>query len=376
MTETPSATLKAKEERRIVRGHLWAYRNEFENLPDLEDGAVLDVFAANRRFVGRGFFQAHGGIAVRLLSRRQEPVGADFFRSRIARARELRERLYPGSSVYRWIFGESDGFPGLVVDRYENLVVMQSDCHFYGQQRAVLEALFQEEGLEHGSYVLPGGAGSWGEPDSVEDLEFEGLVVRYSVREGQKTGMFLDQRRNAQIAAPLLTGLRVLDGHCHLGIWGMRAALMGAAEVTSVDTSERAIALARESAERNGLAEAIRHVCGPVEEALACGDTYEAIILDPPAFAKSRRQETPALTRYQALNRAAIEALEPGGFLVSCSCSHFVAPDTFLEMIKRAASAAGRNATLIELRGAAPDHPVLLAMPETRYLKCAILQLD
>lgn len=376
MTAIPRATLKAKEDRRLMRGHLWAYRNEFSALPEVADGAVMDVYSAQGRFVGRGFYQAHGGIAVRILSRHEDAINAAFLRDKIEAAQALRNALFPDSNVYRWVFGESDGLPGLVVDRYEDLVVLQSDCHFYGQHREALIGAFQALGLGHGSYVLPGGAGHWGEPDSVEVLDWDGLKVRYSVREGQKTGMFLDQRRNALAAAPLFTGRRVLDGHCHLGVWGMRAALAGAASVLSVDTSARAIELARESAALNGLEDRISHHCGTVEEALESGERYGAVVVDPPAFAKNRKQEGPALTRYQALNRAAMEALEPGGILVSSSCSHFVNPDAFLEMLKRATAAAGRNAALLDFRGAAPDHPHLLAMPETRYLKCAMLKVD
>lgn len=374
-----SISLKDKEERRLVRGHLWVYRNELQSDPSVDDGAVVDVFSAARRFIGRGFYQAQGGIAVRLLSRRQEDIDKGFFVEALGRALGLRERLYAGSSVYRWVFGESDGLPGLVVDRYGDMVVAQTQCAFYGvHSKALAKAILATEGVEGVVIEAPGlsgGRDTFGNCADDTEIELDGLRLRVPLAGGQKTGMFLDQRRNAAAAAALAPGLRVLDAHANTGQWALRMALAGAAQVHAVDTSRAALDVATANAGLNGVADRCAFECAPAEEVLARKEPYGLIVLDPPAYAKARPQTAKALARYQALNRAALAALEPGGYLVTCSCSHFVSQSDFLEMVKRAAIAEQRVLQLLELRAAAPDHPVLLAMPETSYLKCAIFRV-
>ncbi len=210
-------------------------------------------------------------------------------------------------------------------------------------------------------------------PDEAE-IELDGLKLRVPIVGGQKTGMFLDQRRNAAAAAALAPGLRVLDAHANTGQWAVRMALAGAAHVHAVDTSRAALDVATENAALNGVSEACTFECAPAEEVLSRKEKYGLIVLDPPAYAKARPQAAKAMGRYQALNRAALSALEPGGYLVTCSCSHFVAQSDFLEAVKRAAVAEQRSLQLLELRGASADHPVLMAMPETSYLKCAVFR--
>ncbi len=371
-----SATLSPKEDRRLLRGHLWAYRNEFQQLPTLEDGALVDVFTASGRFVGRGFYQADGGIAVRLLSRRQEEIGQDFFAQRIAQARSFRERLFPGSDTWRWIHAESDGFPGLVADRYGALVVLKTSCAFYAQSADVIAgALLAEPGVS--GVVLNAGerVQTYGSVPEEVSVSLGDVALSVNVRSAQKTGLFLDQRLNAEGIRPFCPGARVLDGHCYAGAWSCTAARAGAAAVLGVDTSAAAIDAARANARRNNAEGVCRFECAPVEEVLACGEGYDVVILDPPAFAKTRGSCAKALARYHALNAAAMRAVLPGGVLVTCSCSHFIDPAGFTEMLKRAATAARRKALLLDLRGAAPDHPVLMAMPETAYLKCATVRL-
>ncbi len=371
-----SATLNAREERRLLRGHLWAYRNEFKQLPGVEDGALLDVFAENRRFVGRGFYQAEGGIAVRLLTGRQEEIDAAFFAERIARARALREQLFPGQNVYRWVFGESDALPGFVADRYDAVVSIQSSCAFYRPWAEALAALFLDnDGIEGVRMQLGGDVLIFGQVPERSEFLIEGLRCGFQLEGAQKTGMFLDQRLNCLTVRPFARGARVLDGHCYAGLWSCHAALAGAESVFGVDTSSQAVAQARANAELNGVADRCAFSCEEVEAALARPDHYTVVILDPPAFAKSRALKVKALARYHALNTAALKALEPDGILITSSCSHFVAPEDFVEMLKQAASAARRRVTLLELRGASPDHPVLLSMPETAYLKCAVLRV-
>lgn len=374
--QIPSATLKPKEERRIQRGHLWAYRNEFSQLPALNDGEVVDVFSANRRFVGRGFYQAEGGIAVRLLSYHQEEIGREFLERRIQTARLLRETFYPNQTIYRWIFGESDGMPGFVADRYDTVVSVQTTCAFYEPREEELADLFlKTPGVEGVQFQFLRQKKCFGVVPDTLTLALDGLQLGMDLAGGQKTGMFLDQRLNSQAMRPFAKGARVLDGHCYIGLWSCHAAQAGAVSVLGVDTSEKAIEQARINAERNGLSERCQFECADIETVLARGNTYDLILLDPPALAKSRAHLTKALSRYQALNERAMTMVEPGGVLISSSCSHFVEPPAFLDMLKRAAVGAGRQAVLLEFRGAPPDHPVLLSMPEASYLKCALVRI-
>jgi len=371
-----SLTLKDKEERRIVRGHAWVYRNELQAPPALEDGTLVDVFAANRRFVGRGFFQAQGGIAARLLTRRQEDIDLPFFLEALTSPAALRARLFPGSTVYRWVFGESDGLPGVVIDRYGAVAVAHTQCAYYGTVKdALAQAVLATPGVSGLLLDVGGTRHSFGTVPAQVSIELDGLLLEVPIEGGQKTGMFLDQRMNAIVASKLAHGLSVLDGHTNVGQWACRMALGGATRVLAVDTSRPALDIAQANAQANGVGETCLFECAAIEDVLARDEHYGLIILDPPAFAKARPQSTKAMGRYQALNRAAIRRLEPGGILVSCSCSHFVDDTQFLETIKRAAISEQRQLQLLEFRGASPDHPVLVSMPETSYLKCAILRV-
>ncbi|MBI3117802.1 MAG: class I SAM-dependent rRNA methyltransferase [Candidatus Hydrogenedentes bacterium] len=375
MEEVKSLTLKPREERRLQRGHLWVYRNELERDPLLPDGAVVDVFTDARRFVGRGFYQAAGGIAARLLSRRQEEIDEGFFRARLAAAQAWRARIFPGEDVYRMVFGESDGLPGLVVDRYGPLAVAHAACAFYRRfQEALLPLLGEIAGVRGVIVEMQGTRAHHGEVHTPLEVAMEGVRLELDLREAQKTGLFLDQRWNSREIRRYAAGAAVLDGHCYHGIWTCHAALGGAAAVTAVDTSAPAVEQARRNAALNGVTDKCTFHCGDVEELLKANQ-YDVVVLDPPAFAKSRAQTKKALSRYQALNTNAMKALAPGGILITSSCSHFVSAEEFLEVLKRAAAAAHRQTWLLGMHGAAPDHPVLVQMPETRYLKCAMMRV-
>lgn len=370
-------TLKAREERRLLRGHLWAYRNEFESFPDLADGDVVDVMSDRGRFVGRGFYQAEGGIAVRLLSRAPAAVDIKFFAERIDRARRFRDRLYPGESVYRWVFGESDGLPGLVADRYGPLVSAQASGAFYeGVAEDVARAFLAHEGVEGVRLAVASGVRTYGDVPRTVICDINGLHFSVDPDAGQKTGLYLDQRENWTLVKRFASGARVFDGHCYTGAWSCHAASYGAQQVLGVDTSKSAVEGARRHAEANGLADRCTFECVDVREALGRDERYDVAILDPPALAKSRRHASKALGLYQSLNRDAMAALVPGGILITSSCSHFVDATAFLEALKRAANSAQRQARVLEVRGAAPDHPVMLSMPETGYLTCVVLEVD
>jgi len=359
-----------------LRGHLWVYRNELAETPDAEDGEIVDLLSAQGRFVGRGFYQAQGGIAVRLLSRKPVRIDAEFLTDRIAAARRFRERIFPNETVYRWVFGESDGIPGLVADRYGSVVSGQTSCRFYGPYVDQLATAFLScDGVSGARMEVSGEVHRYGAVPGRVECVVDGVRVTVDVDAGQKTGMFLDQRTNWRAAGAYAREARVLDGHCYIGLWSLHAALAGATHVTAVDTSAQAIEAARRNAEINGVADRCAFEHADIAAVLQRGERYDLVILDPPAFAKSHAQAFKARGVYQTLNCSAIKVIEAGGVLVSSSCSHFVTLDEFLEILKRAATAAQRQVWILDIRGAAPDHPVLMAMPETQYLKCVTLRM-
>ena len=372
----PRAILKEKEDRRLTRGHCWAYRNEFAKLPTLEDGETVDVFSDRGGFVGRGFYQTEGGIAVRLLARHQVSVDADFFRERVASACRFRERCFPGETVYRWVFGESDGLPGFIADRYGPLVAAQTSCAFYeGWAEALAESFLACEGVHGVRLAVRGRVHRYGDTPESVPCSVDGIHVAVDTEAGQKTGLFLDQRVNQHAARRYAAGSRVLDGHCYVGLWSCHAAQAGAVSVLGADTSGAAIERARENASRNGLDGVCAFEHADIADVLARADRDDLNILDPPALAKSRAHLRNALGCYQTLNANAMTRLEPGGILVTSSCSHFVDREAFIETLKRAAAAVQRQVWLVDARGASPDHPVLAAMPETAYLTCVTLRV-
>jgi len=419
-------TLKPKEERRLLRGHLWAYRNEFAALPGqggapdkpepadrpdrsgrsdgsdksdrsdrstrptsstrsdksagplspLEDGCLVDVVADNGKLVGRGFYQAEGGIAVRILDRSPRPIDAAFLRERVAQALALRRKFFPGSRVYRWVHAESDGLPGLVADRFDSLVSIKTSCAFYeGMADALTEVFLRQDGVEGISFEYRDTARNFGRVPEELEVSLDGVRLGFSLAQGQKTGLFLDQRENCRLLDAVAAGARVLDAHCYVGLWSCRAIRAGAASVLGVDTSARAVERAQRNAVLNGGADKCRFECAPVEKVFARGERYDVVCLDPPALAKTRAHLEKALELYQALNRDGMKAVAPGGYLITSSCSQPVDAAAFLEMLKRASRSAQRQTALLALRGAPPDHPVLMEMPETAYLKCARLRI-
>jgi 23S rRNA (cytosine1962-C5)-methyltransferase len=372
------AFLKDKEERRLERGHLWAYRNEIRQLPELEDGELVDLLASNGRLVGRGFYQAEGGIAVRLLTRSREETGRDFFLRRVRDAADLRRRFFPGAQVWRWLHGEADYTPGLVADRYDRVVMLRSSCAFYDSRAEMLADVFlEQDGIEGVCFAGVGETRRFGDAPEELEIDLDGSRLAFSLADGQKTGLFLDQRVNCRVMDVLAPGARVFDGHSYVGLWTCRALRAGAAHVTTVDSSEPALDWARRNAEAaapDGL-DRLRFERSPVEKVLKSGEKWDVVCVDPPALAKSRASLPRALNRYQALNTDAIKAVNPGGFLVTSSCSQPVDLPAFREMLKRAARAAQRELGIVAEAGAPPDHPVLLEMPETGYLCHVVAQV-
>ena len=382
--------LKKKEERRVLRGHPWIFSNELVEVPaDAAPGEIVDVVGASGGFVGRGSFNPRTLIAVRLLTRKQEPVDAAFLQARIRKARDLRESLGLGDS-YRAVYSEGDGLPGLIVDRYgDTLVVQLLTAGMDRMQDDIIAAL--RAVYAPGAVVLRNDGASRaleglgqevrvavGEVAGPVTFEESGIRFRADVLGGQKTGFFFDQRENRLAFRGLAKGRRTLDCFCYVGAWALAAAKAGASEVTGIDSSANAVGLAAENAGLNGLE--ARFIAADVFESLReyerQKERFGCIVLDPPAFVKSRAKVREALKGYKEINLRAMRLLEPGGVLATCSCSHHIDEALFREMLIDAAFSAGRQARLLEMRSQARDHPVLLAARETQYLKCAILQVE
>jgi 23S rRNA (cytosine1962-C5)-methyltransferase len=379
--------LKKKEERRILRGHPWVFSNELDRSPvEFIPGEIVDVLDSTGRFLGRGYINPHSLIAVRLLTRTQEEINVGFFKRRIAAARSLRTMLGFGES-FRAVFSEGDNLPGLIVDKYANtLVVQSSTAGIDGMLNEILAALREEytpdaiilrndtasraiEGLPQETRVAHGTVSG---PVTFEE---SGIKYRVDVLEGQKTGFFFDQRENRLALKDYVQGRRTLDCFCYVGAWALAAARFGATEVIGLDSSEQAISLATENAALNNLK--VQFKKADVFEELRIlekqRERFGCIILDPPAFVKNRAKVREGLKGYKEINLRAMKLLEPGGALVTCSCSHHIDQELFREMLIDAAYSAGRQARLLEMRSQARDHPALLAARETQYLKCAIL---
>jgi 23S rRNA (cytosine1962-C5)-methyltransferase len=384
--------LKKKEERRVQRGHPWVFSNEVQDLPaDAVPGEPVEVRDFTGNFLGRGYVNPRSLIAVRILTRKQEDMDAAFFTRRIGRARDLRKDLGFGES-FRAVFSEGDGLPGLIVDKYADTLVVQSlTAGVDGMLDLVLAALREVyspktivlrndtssralEGLGQETRVV------LGETSGMVEFEESGIRYRADVLEGQKTGFFFDQRENRLALKDLVRGRRTLDCFCYVGAWALSAARYGATEVIGIDASEKAVTLARSNAELNNLSLSAKFAVGDVFEKLRelekQKERFGCLVLDPPAFVKSRAKVREALKGYKEINLRGMRLLEPGGFLVTCSCSHHIDQELFREMLIDAAWSAGRQARLLEMRSQSRDHPMLLAAKESQYLKCAILSVE
>ncbi|HLE41015.1 MAG TPA: class I SAM-dependent rRNA methyltransferase [Nitrospirota bacterium] len=382
--------LKKKEERRVLRGHPWVFSNELREIPaGVAPGEIVDVLDFSGRFVGRGAINPHTLIAVRILTRKREEIDDAFLLQRITTARDLRTRLGFGDS-FRAVYSEGDGLPGLIVDKYSDILVVQTLTagmerlldtiitvlrEVYSPRALVLKndaASREIEGLERHTRV------AFGPGPGPVLMEESGLQYKVDVLEGQKTGFFFDQRENRQALKELVKGRRTLDCFCYAGAWALNAARFGASEVIGIDSSEKAVNLAGENATLNNLS--VRLVVGDVFEELRAfekkGERFGCIVLDPPAFVKSRAKTREGIKGYKEINLRAMKMLEPGGLLVSCSCSHHVDVELFKEMLIDAAYSAGRGVRLLEMRSQARDHPIVLAARETQYLKCAVLIVE
>lgn len=391
MTQTEGYRVQFKRNRdtRVLAGHPWVFAGEVLEKPPAEaDGQIVGVYDARGRFIGQGYCNTRSNILVRLLSRaKAEVIDRAWWRNRLAEAIALRREYVTGTDAYRLVNAESDGVPALVVDRYgdylsiqvlslgidvrlqeivELLVELVQPKGVYERSDVPVRRL---EGLEQRTGVL------WGEAPPRDLVIHEGpYKLQVDITSGQKTGFFLDQRPNRLQVGRLSEGKRVLNCFSYSGGFSMAAALGGAREVVSVDISEDAVALGEANAHLNGVADRCKWVAANafdfLREQEKAGEQYDVVILDPPAFTKTKESIPGAIRGYKEINLRGIRLLRPGGLLVSASCSHHMDPTLFVSVIQEAATDSGKRLRMLQLAGAGMDHPILPAASETNYLKC------
>jgi len=393
--DLPRIFLGPGRDKRIAAGHSWAYSNEIrmdEAAKALPPGSPVTLHRVDGKPLGIGTFNPHSLIAFRRFGGPGEgPLDADFMERRLARALALRERLFD-APYYRLVHAEADGLPGLVVDRFADVLAVQAGT-------AGIEALLDAILAALGAVLAPAAVviRNDGPFRRLEGLESYVKVVRGSIDgpveiperdvrfladpiEGQKTGWFFDQRDNRGFVAGLSAGARVLDVFSHTGGFALAAAAAGAARVCAVDSSAKAVELAGRAAEANGLAERCDFVRGDafqeLERRADAGERFDVVVADPPAFVKTRKDLRSGLKGYTKLARLAARLVAPGGFLFAASCSHNVEPAQFSETVAGGIGRAGRAGRIIRSAGAAADHPVHPHLAETAYLKALVLQLD
>lgn len=389
--------LKNGHDQRVRAGHPWIFSNEIaDDVSRLEPGGVVDVCDAAGRFLGRGYANPASLISVRLLTRdsADDIDSAEFYANRIKAALRLRDAVVPGRRAYRLIASEADFLPGLVIDRFDDVLAVQ--IHTLGMERradlvraALVETLAPVgvalrndasvrllEGLSQESRLW------WGEvPERVPfvagAVNGRALTLYADVLGGQKTGFFFDQAENRAFAAARSAGMRVLDVYANTGAWAVGAMLGGAEDALAIEVNPRTVELIEANAALNGLT--VRTVAADAREHMATlargGERFDAVFLDPPAFAKNRKKAGVALHAYRDVNRAAMTLLRPGGLLYTSSCSFHILEERFAFEVQAAARQCGRQLRQVRRGEQAPDHPVLPAIPESRYLKHHVYQV-
>ena len=392
MPDRPRVVLRPHKDKALRRGYPWVFANQLARKGDRpERGAVVRIESFEGEPFGLGLYHDESLIAVRFLTRDVDAeIDEAFFRTRVERALALREAAFPGTTHARLIFGESDGLPGTVVDRYGDVLTFTTLSYGMEQRRewilGALEELVQpsaiverndaplreKDGLEQATGLVRG------EVNGPVRIEEAGVLFDVDVLGGPKTGTFIDQRLNRLAVRPFARGRRVLDVFCADGGFGLHAAAGGAAHVHFLDASEDALARVRHNAELNGVADRITTEAADALDRLGQladeNADFDLIVLDPPGFAQSRRHVDAATKAYQRINISALQILPPGGFLVTASCSQAVSEDDFLKIVRYSAKKAGAPLRLLQRGTQPPDHPVLDAMPETYYLKLFVFQ--
>lgn len=383
--------LKPKEQRRLLKGHLWAFSNELQNVPrDIAAGETVRLLTHDNRLLGTGFYNPNSLISFRMLSRCGELPDRKFFRKKIVEALRLREKMYQPEETNAWrlVHGESDGLPGLVIDRFNRVVVMQAFSAGMERHTPLISEILDElirpeaivlrnesvlrelEGLPLFKKIIKGDRAA-----TCQSIHDSGITYEVDLYGGQKTGFFLDQRENRMIVRKLSANAEVLDVFTNDGGFALNALHGGARSVIMVDISEETLQRAERNALLNGF-ENFRLVAADAFSLLGTmverKERFDMVVLDPPSFTKSRRNLSAALKAYKKLNKLGLQLTKPGGFLATASCSRHVSEEDFLATIHQAAPGAGRQLRMICKQTLPPDHPVLLSMiPETGYLKFA-----
>ena len=396
-TITGTVTLKKGAGRSLKAGGMWVYDNEISSMDEnVQDGGLVHVLDFDGFFLGTGFLNRRSKITVRLLARRKDTVIDDaFWEKRVRDAWEYRKQTVDTGSC-RIIFGEADWFPGLVVDKFSDVLVVESLAlgidRFKPLILDILRRVLAEDGIPvRGVYErsdakvrLQEGMerfkGFLSDPfDTRVQIEENGVKYLVDVQDGQKTGFFLDQKNNRAAIHPICAGKRVLDCFTHTGSFALNAGKAGAAEVLGVDASQTGIDMAEENARLNGLQDRVHFTCADVFDLLprleAEGERYGVVILDPPAFTKSRNSIKNAVKGYREINLRGLKLVEDGGFLVTCSCSHFMDPELFAKTIREAAHGAHKRLRQVYFGTQCCDHPILWAADESYYLKFYIFQV-
>lgn len=389
--------VKKGEARAFKAGGFWIYDNEIDRIEgDFSEGGFVDVLDYDGYFLGRGFINTKSKITVRIMTRRKGvEIDDAFLKARVHDAVEYRKDVIDMSSC-RMIFGEADGFPGLVIDKFSDVLVVESLA--LGIDRIKLKIIdFLKDELAACGMQITGVyersdakvrllegmeryKGFIGEPfDTKVAIEENGVKYMVDVLDGQKTGFFLDQKNNRAAVAKLCKGKRVLDCFTHTGSFALNAAKGGASYVMAVDASDVAISQAKENAALNGMEDVVECVCADVFELLPKlieqGEQYDVVILDPPAFTKSRNSIKNATKGYREINLRGMKLVKDGGFLVTCSCSHFMDQELFAKTIAEAARGAHKRLRQVDFKTQAPDHPILWSADESYYLKLFIFQV-
>ncbi|MGN0354278.1 MAG: class I SAM-dependent rRNA methyltransferase [Muricoprocola sp.] len=390
-------TLKKGEGRTLKAGGMWVYDNEIASIcGTFENGDIVSVHDFDGYFMGYGFINTNSKITIRLMSRhREHPVDDTLLEQRVRDAWNYRKAV-GDTSCCRLIFGEADFLPGIVIDKFSDVLVVESLALGIDRLKPrileLLKAVLAEDGiLIRGIYERSDAKvrlnegmervkGFIGEPfDTKVEITENGVKYLVDVKDGQKTGFFLDQKYNRAAIARLCPGKKVLDCFTHTGSFALNAGMAGAASVLGVDASELGVAQAEENARLNHLEDRVHFQCADVFDLLPAlereGEQFDVVILDPPAFTKSRNSIKNAVKGYREINLRGIRLVKNGGFLATCSCSHFMDPELFAKTIKEAARSAHRRLRQVEFRTQACDHPILWAADESYYLKFYIFQV-
>ncbi len=390
-------TLKKGEGRTIKVGGMWIFDNEIDTiLGSFENGDIVIIHDFDGYPMGRGFINVNSKIRIRLMTRYvDQEINEEFLRMRVQRAWDYRKTTVDTSSC-RMIFGEADFLPGFVVDKYEDVLVVQ--CLALGMEQFklkivdLLKQVLAADGIcirgvyersdanERKKEGLPKVKDFIGEPfDTNIEIVENGVHYMVDVVNGQKTGFFLDQKYNRLAMHRICKGKKVLDCFTHMGTFALNAGIAGAADVTGLDISEYAIEQANANARLNGLSDTVHFRCANVLDELpklaAAGETYDVVILDPPAFTKSREATKNAIKGYREINMKGLKLVKDGGYLATCSCSHFMTQELLAKTIREAARSAHKRLRQVEFRTQAPDHPILWAADESYYLKFYIFQV-